>query len=84
MNLKEWAAREGVSYSTARRWLAAGTLPVPARKIGGLILVGDESEGIPELASRLLAACAGAFGPDVARDRAHEAVDAAAEAGDAP
>jgi predicted site-specific integrase-resolvase len=39
VNLKEWAAREGISYTTARRWLAAGKLPVPARKVGGLILV---------------------------------------------
>jgi predicted site-specific integrase-resolvase len=27
---------------TARRWFAAGELPVPARKVGGLILVGQE------------------------------------------
>jgi predicted site-specific integrase-resolvase len=39
VNLKEWARREGVSYSTARRWLADGKLPVPAQKVGGLILV---------------------------------------------
>jgi predicted site-specific integrase-resolvase len=43
VNLKEWAAREGVSYTTARRWLAAGKLPVPARKVGGLILVEDKA-----------------------------------------
>ncbi len=42
VNLKEWAAREGISYSTARRWLASGTLPVAARKVGGLILVEDK------------------------------------------
>ncbi|HEX7163997.1 MAG TPA: IS607 family transposase [Trebonia sp.] len=48
MNLKEWAAREGVSYATARRWLAAGLLPVPARKVGGLILVGGEARPSPE------------------------------------
>jgi predicted site-specific integrase-resolvase len=41
MNLKEWAAREGVGYSTARRWFDEGRLPVPARRVGGLILVGD-------------------------------------------
>ena len=40
MNLKEWAAREGVGYSTARRWFDEGRLPVPARRVGGLILVG--------------------------------------------
>ena len=41
MNLKQWAERQGVSYATARRWFAAGTLPVQARRVGGLILVGD-------------------------------------------
>jgi predicted site-specific integrase-resolvase len=48
VNLKEWASREGVSYVTARRWFAAGKLPVPARKVGGLILVGDPAQGAPE------------------------------------
>ncbi|MGH3260785.1 MAG: IS607 family transposase [Trebonia sp.] len=48
MNLKEWAAREGVSYTTARRWLAAGKLPVPARKVGGLILVEGAAPPAPE------------------------------------
>ncbi len=41
MNLKQWADLQGVSYTTARRWFAAGTLPVPARRAGGLILVGE-------------------------------------------
>jgi predicted site-specific integrase-resolvase len=41
VNLKEWAARGGVGYATARRWFAEGLLPVPARRVGGLILVGD-------------------------------------------
>jgi predicted site-specific integrase-resolvase len=41
VNLKEWAAREGVGYSTARRWFDEGRLPVPARRVGGLILVGE-------------------------------------------
>jgi predicted site-specific integrase-resolvase len=43
VNLKEWAEREGVSYTTARRWFASGKLPVPARKVGGLVLVGGEA-----------------------------------------
>lgn len=47
VNLKEWAAREGVSYTTARRWLAAGKLPVPAQKVGGLILVEDKAVPAP-------------------------------------
>jgi predicted site-specific integrase-resolvase len=37
----EWAASQGVSYATARSWYRAGLLPVPARKVGGLVLVGD-------------------------------------------
>lgn len=41
MNLKEWAATQGVSYAVARKWYREGTLPVPARKIGGLVLIGD-------------------------------------------
>lgn len=48
VNLKEWAAREGISYTTARRWLAAGTLPVPARKVGGLILVDVKAASVLE------------------------------------
>jgi predicted site-specific integrase-resolvase len=41
VNLKEWAASQGVSYATARSWYRAGKLPVPARKVGGLVLIGD-------------------------------------------
>ena len=39
MRLKEWAARQGVHCQTAYRWFREGTLPVPARKVGRLILV---------------------------------------------
>jgi len=42
VNRKEWADQEGVAYVTARRWFAAGKLPVPARKVSGLILVSQE------------------------------------------
>ena len=41
MNLKEWAASQGISYAVARKWHAAGMLPVPSRKVGGLVLIGD-------------------------------------------
>ncbi|MEU4541541.1 IS607 family transposase [Streptosporangium sp. NPDC023825] len=41
MNLKEWAKAQGVHPITAYRWYREGTLPVPARKVGRLILVGD-------------------------------------------
>ena len=41
MNLSEWADVQGIHPQTAYRWFRAGTLPVPARQIGRLILVGD-------------------------------------------
>lgn len=74
MNLKQWAERHGVSYTTARRWFAAGKLPVPARRVGGLILIGEEA-GIPDLAKALVAACGRAYGKDEAIAHAHAAVD---------
>jgi hypothetical protein len=48
VNLKRWAERQGVSYATARGWFESGELPVPARRAGRLVLVGDtESRGTP-------------------------------------
>jgi predicted site-specific integrase-resolvase len=44
MNLARWAERNGVARVIAYRWFHAGLLPVPARKVGRLILV-DESAG---------------------------------------
>jgi predicted site-specific integrase-resolvase len=41
MNLSEWANVQGVHPQTAYRWFREGTLPVPARQVGRLILVGD-------------------------------------------
>jgi predicted site-specific integrase-resolvase len=41
MNLKQWAAAQGVSYDTARRWYLAGKLPVPAFQAGRLIVIGE-------------------------------------------
>jgi predicted site-specific integrase-resolvase len=49
VNLKEWAASQGVSYAVARKWYRAGMLPVPARKVGGLVLIGDLAEQQPAL-----------------------------------
>ena len=45
MNLKEWAVATGVSYATARRRYEAGALPVPAYRMGRLILVGEPITG---------------------------------------
>lgn len=41
MNLATWAERNGVSRVTAYRWFRAGLLPVPAQRVGRLILVND-------------------------------------------
>ena len=41
MNLREWALSQGIHPQTAYKWYRAGKLPVPARKVGQLILVGD-------------------------------------------
>ncbi|HKH52268.1 MAG TPA: IS607 family transposase [Mycobacterium sp.] len=39
MNLAAWAERNGVARVTAYRWFRVGLLPVPARRVGRLILV---------------------------------------------
>jgi predicted site-specific integrase-resolvase len=45
MNLAVWAERNGMARVTAYRWLRAGLLPVPARRVGRLILVEDPAVG---------------------------------------
>jgi len=47
VNLKEWAASQGVSYATARRWYFAGRLPVPAYQAGRLIVIGEPVPAAP-------------------------------------
>ena len=44
MNLATWAERSGVARVTAYRGFGLGVLPVPARKVGRLILVDDPAE----------------------------------------
>lgn len=47
MNLTEWAHAQGINVTTAYRWYREGTLPVPAQKVGRLILVSpDTAAGI--------------------------------------
>lgn len=43
MNLTEWAHSQGIHVTTAYRWYREGKLPVPARKVGRLILVSPEA-----------------------------------------
>ncbi len=45
MNLSDWAEHVGVSKFTAYRWFHEGTLPVPAQRVGRLILVDVPSAG---------------------------------------
>ncbi|MFB9410780.1 IS607 family transposase [Dactylosporangium matsuzakiense] len=47
MNLKEWAASQGIAYITARRQYAAGTLPVPTYRLGRLIMIGEPLAAAP-------------------------------------
>lgn len=51
MNLAAWAERNRVARVTAYRWFRAGLLPVPARRVGRLILV-DEPIGEASLRAR--------------------------------
>jgi putative resolvase len=41
VNLREWALAQGLHPQTAYRWYREGKLPVPARKMGKLMLAGD-------------------------------------------
>jgi predicted site-specific integrase-resolvase len=54
VNLKEWARNQGVAYVTARRWYAAGRLPVPAYRVGGLILIGEPVTGTKDTGSTVV------------------------------
>jgi predicted site-specific integrase-resolvase len=54
MNLSEWANLQGIHPQTAYRWFREGTLPVPARQIGRLILVGDLETSPSQLGSTVI------------------------------
>ena len=41
VNPGEWATQQDIHPQTAYLWFRTGTLPVPARKMGKLILAGD-------------------------------------------
>lgn len=41
MNLAEWGQAQQMHPQRAYRWFRAGKLPVPAQRVGGLIMVGD-------------------------------------------
>jgi predicted site-specific integrase-resolvase len=60
VTLKERAASRGISYATARRWHDAGTLLVPAYRVGRLIVTGDPAPaaraGVAALHARMSSA----------------------------
>jgi putative resolvase len=45
VNLTDWAESVGVNRHTAYRWFREGTLPVPAVRVGRLIVVGATPAG---------------------------------------
>jgi putative resolvase len=45
VNLADWAESVGVNRHTAYRWFREGTLPVPAERVGRLILVRTTPAG---------------------------------------
>ena len=45
MNVAEWAQTQHIHPQAAYRWHRQGRLPVPARRVGGRIMVGDLSGG---------------------------------------
>ena len=57
MNLATWAERNGVARVTAFRWFHAGLLPVPARKVGRLILVDTACGAAPAARTAVYARC---------------------------
>jgi len=48
MNVTEWAEAQHIHPETAYRWFRQGRLPVPAERVGGLILVGDLADSQPQ------------------------------------
>ena len=47
VNLADWAESVGVNRHTAYRWFREGTLPVPAERVGRLILVKSAGAASP-------------------------------------
>jgi putative resolvase len=48
VDLTGWAHAQGIHVTAACRWHREGTLPVPVRKVGRLILVSPETAAGPE------------------------------------
>ncbi len=48
MNLKQWALAQGIHPQTAYKWFHAGTLPVPARRVGPRTILVNPDAAITE------------------------------------
>ena len=59
MNLTDWAHAQGIHVQTACRWYREGTLPVPAQKVGRLILVSPKTAA--EAARKAEGCCMGGY-----------------------
>jgi len=66
MNLAAWAERNGVARVTAYRWFHSGRLPVPAQRVGRLILVNDAAAEAAQ--HRRTAVCARVWSADQKAD----------------
>jgi putative resolvase len=63
VKLTEWARAQGIHVTTAYRWYREGLLPVPARKVGRLILVSpDTASASPHGGAGLYARVSGGSG----------------------
>jgi len=74
MNLSEWANLQAIHPQSAYRWFREGTLSVPARQKGRLILVGDLEMLPSQLGSTVIYARVSSS--DQRADRVHERVRA--------
>ncbi len=54
MNLRDWALSQGIHPQTAYRWYRTEKSPVPAPKVGQLILVGDLASEDPKHGSSVI------------------------------
>lgn len=68
MNLATWTERNGVARVTAYRWFRSGRLPVPAQRVGRLILVNDAAA---EAAQHPRTAAVGSAGSALNMSRLH-------------
>src|SRR5579875_1553181 len=60
INLKQWAREQGIHPVTAYRWFQSGKLPVPARRVGHLILVDAPARSPAGVTARSRVLCGSA------------------------